>query len=123
MFEVLDIFQVILAQAGQQGPPPNGPLVMIGMFVFVMIFMYIFTIRPQKVKERNHMEAVSKLKKGDEVLLESGIYGEVFSVEKETIMVKIADKVVIKVHQRGVRLILTGEGSSQEANQLANKGA
>ena len=122
MFEILDVTQVLLAQAGQTAQPP-GPLFMVGMFVFVLIFMYIFTIRPQRVKERKHLEAVSKLKKGDEVLLDSGIYGEVFSVDKEIVMVKIADKVVVKVHQRGVRLILTGENTGQEANQLAKKGA
>jgi len=31
--------------------------------------------------------------------------------------VKIADKVVVKVHQRGVRLILTGEAADKDANK------
>lgn len=122
MFQILDLSQVLLAQAAKQAQGP-GILQIGGMFVFVLIFMYLFTIRPQKIKEKKHLEAVSKLKKGDEVLLESGIYGEIFSLDKETIMVKIADKVVIKVHQRGIRIIIAGESVDQEAKQLAKKGA
>ena len=106
----------------QSAPPQGGGITMIGMIFIFMIFVYLMVIRPQKVKEKKHQEAVSKLKKGDEVLLESGIYGEVFSVEKETVMVKIADKVIIKVHQRGVRLILTGEAADKDA-KTDSKGA
>ncbi len=46
-------------------------------------------------------------------MLEGGIYGEVSSVDKETVFVKIADKVVIKVHQRAIRLILTGDAAEK----------
>ena len=121
MFEILDATQVLLGQAVQQ-PPPPGPLTMFGTIAIMMFVMYLVVYRPKSIKEKKHLEAVTKLKKGDEVLLDSGIYGEVFSVEKETVMVKIADKVVVKVHQRGVRLILTGE-VGEESKQLASKGA
>lgn len=122
MFQILDLDHVLLGQAAQQAQG-GGPLQLFGMVIFMFIFMWLFLWRPQKIKEKKHLEAVTKLKKGDEVLLESGIYGEVFSVDKETVMVKIADKVVIKVHQRGVRLILTGENVDQDAKELAKKGA
>lgn len=123
MFEILDLTQVLLGQAVEKPAQAGGPLQLFGMIVFMFIFMWLFLWRPQKIKEKKHLEAVTKLKKGDDVLLDSGIYGEVFSVDKETIMVKVADKVVIKVHQRGVRLILTGEDAGQESKQLASKGA
>ena len=122
MFEILDLTQVLLGQATQQ-PPPPGPLTMFGTIAIMMFVMYLVVYRPKNIKEKKHLEAVTKLKKGDEVLLDSGIYGEIFSVDKETVMVKIADKVVVKVHQRGVRLILTGADAGQESKQLASKGA
>lgn len=112
-------FLHVLANQGQ--PQGGGLLTMVGMFVFIFAFMYIFTIRPQRVKERKHQEAVSRLKKGDEVMLESGIYGEIFSVEKDTILVKIADKVVIKVHQRGIRVIMTGQGAENNDTKTDSK--
>ena len=114
---MLEIFETaeFFISANAAPPQGGGPIQMFGMIIIFMIFMYLLVIRPQKVKDKKHQEAVSKLKKGDEVLLEGGIYGEIFSVEKETVMVKIADKVTIKVHQRGVRLILTGETADKDA--------
>lgn len=110
----------LLGQAANQ-PAGGGPIYMVGLFIIMFIFMYIFTIRPQRVKEKKHLEAVSKLKKGDNILLESGIYGEVFSVESDTLHVKVADKVVIKVHQRGIRVILAGESAAEVDAKFGNK--
>ncbi len=103
-------FLVILQGQPNQG---SGWLTMLGMFIFFFAFMYLFTIRPQKIKEKKHQEAVARLIKGNEVMLEGGIYGEVSSVDKDTVFVKIADKVVIKVHQRAIRLILTGDAAEK----------
>ena len=104
----------ILAQApGQQ---PASPLFMIGIFVIMFAFMYLFTIRPQRIKEKKHMEQVSKLKKDDEVMLDGGIYGSIHSVEQDSMLVKIADKCIIKVHQRGVRVILKNESAPAAAS-------
>ena len=106
----------VLAQAA---PQPASPVFMIGMIVIMFAFMYLFTIRPQKQREKKHLEAVSQLKKGDEVMLEGGIYGSIHSVESDSMLVKIADKCVVKVHQRGVRVILKGEnaGSASEVKK------
>jgi preprotein translocase subunit YajC len=93
---------VILA-AAKEGD--GGGLFSIGLMVIMFAFMYLFMIRPQKVKEKKLREEVAKLKKGDAVMLESGIYGEIHAVEQESMQVKIADKCIIKVHQRGVRVL------------------
>ncbi len=94
--------EAIVANAKQA---EGGGLFSIGLMVIMFAFMYLFMIRPQKVKEKKHAEEVAKLKKGDAVMLESGIYGEIHAVEQDAMMVKIADKCVIKVHQRGVRVL------------------
>ena len=108
----------VLAQAGGQ-PPGLGPFTMIGMMIFMFAFMYFFTIRPQKQREKKHQEEVSKLKKGDQILLESGIYGEIFAVENESMLVKIAEKTTIKVHPRGIRMILNSDSAEVTKDQLA----
>jgi preprotein translocase subunit YajC len=99
----------VLAQAKPQGP---GPFTFVGMMVFMFAFMYFFTIRPQKQKEKKHQEEIAKLKKGDNVMLDSGIYGEIHSVETDSMHVKIAEKTIIKIQQRSVRLIIRDEAVS-----------
>ncbi|MCM8530672.1 MAG: preprotein translocase subunit YajC [Lentisphaeraceae bacterium] len=104
MSSLIDITAVV-AQASK--PQAGlGPFTMVGMMFFMFGFIYFFSIRPQKQKEKKHQEEVSKLKKGDAIMLESGIYGEIFSVEADSMHIKIADKTVIKVHPRGVRVII-----------------
>ena len=101
-------FAATIAQAKPEGP---GPFTFVGMMVFMFVFMYFFTIRPQKQKEKKHLEEVAKLKKGNNVMLDSGIYGEIHSVENETMHVKIAEKTIIKVHQRSVRQIIKSDSA------------
>ena len=108
----------VLAQAASK-PPGLGPFTMIGMMIFMFAFMYFFTIRPQKQREKKHQEEVSKLKKGDQILLESGIYGEIFAVESDSMLVKIAEKTTIKVHPRGIRMIIKSDSAEVTKEQLA----
>ncbi|MCH2205723.1 MAG: preprotein translocase subunit YajC [Lentisphaerales bacterium] len=107
----------VIANAGGQ-PPGLGPFTMIGMMIFMFAFMYFFTIRPQKQKEKKHQEEVAKLKKGDQVLLESGIYGEIFAAENDAMFVKIAEKTNIKVHPRGIRMIIKSDSAEPTKEEV-----
>jgi preprotein translocase subunit YajC len=93
----------VLAQTKSGG---LNPVFMIGMIVIMFGFMYIFQIRPQRTKEKKLQESVSKLMKGDEVMLSGGIFGSVHSIESDTLLVKIAEKCIVKVHQRAVSTIM-----------------
>ena len=95
-----DTFFVAQANGGAGAA---GPITII---VYMLIFfgvMYVFSIRPQKIKAKKHEDELSRLKKGDEVVLISGIYGEIQSVESESFLVKIAEKTVVKVTPTAVR--------------------
>ena len=98
MSSLIDITATIAQAPGKQGG--LGPFTMIGMMIFMFGFMYFFTIRPQRQREKKHAEEVAKLKKGDQVMLESGIYGEIFAVENDAMIVKIAEKTNIKVFRQ-----------------------
>ena len=109
---------MVIAQGGKE-PPGLGPFTMIGMMIFMFAFMYFFTIRPQRQKEKKHQEEVAKLKKGDQILMESGIYGEIFAVENDAMLVKIADKTTIKVHPRGIRMIMKSDSAEVTKEKMA----
>jgi preprotein translocase subunit YajC len=95
----------LLAQAPAK---PNPILPMIVLFIIMFGFMSLMK-RSQRKKEEKHGANVAKLIKGDEVMLDSGIYGSINSVEQDTMLVKIADKCIVKVHQRSIRQILKNE--------------
>ena len=95
-----------LALTGAAGKTQGGgPIELILMMVIFMGIWYVVAIRPKTVQEKKKRAAVALLKKSDPVMLEGGIFGEVDRVENDFIMVKIADKTIIKVHSRGVSSI------------------
>jgi len=86
---------------------------MIPMAVIIGIF-YFLVIAPAN-KQRKKTEAMlAALKKGDPVMTSGGIYGTVQSVDTETVILKIADNVKIKIAKSSVAG-LTGEAGSQQS--------
>lgn len=91
---------------GAAKQPAGDGMIVITLYIVIMaITWWVLAVRPKTIQEKKQRETIAKLKKSDPVMLESGIYGEVDRVENDFIMVKIADKTVIKVHSRGVRSI------------------
>ena len=81
----------------------TGMLPIVGMFVVI----YFFMIRPQQKKMKAHREMVSQLRRGDRVLLQGGIYGQVAKVNGDNeLLIEIADKVQIKVIRSAVTEVL-----------------
>jgi len=85
-----------VVKAGAPAGAMGGFGSMIPILLMLPIF-YFFLIRPQKKQQQAHREMINGLSKGDEVVTSSGIYGEIFAIDDKTIILKIADKVKIKI--------------------------
>ena len=77
---------------------------------FVLIFgvFYLMLIRPQQKRAKQHKEMVSKLSRGDKVIISSGITGLVSKAvaEKDTIEVEIATGVYVNLLRANVTTLL-----------------
>ena len=77
---------------------------------FVLIFgvFYLMLIRPQQKRAKQHKEMVSKLSRGDKVIISSGITGIISKAvaEKDTIEVEIATGVYVNLHRANVTTLL-----------------
>ena len=77
---------------------------------FVLIFgvFYLMLIRPQQKRAKQHIEMVSKLSRGDKVIISSGITGIVSKAvaEKDTIEVEIATGVYVNLLRANVTTLL-----------------
>ncbi len=71
---------------------------------FVVIFgmMYFFMIRPQRRKQKEREEMQKVLRKGDNVVTTSGIYGQIESVSEDTIVLKIESGATMRVTRDSV---------------------
>ena len=91
----------LFGQSNQGG----GILSMLMMFGAMFAILYFVMIRPQQKQQRKHAELISSLKKGDEVILSSGIVGRIFSVEDKFLVLELADKNKMKVLKIAVQAL------------------
>ena len=94
---------------GQGGAQGGGMLSMIMLFGGMFAIMYFILIRPQQKQQKKHLDLISSLKKGDEVVLSSGIVGRVFSVEEKYLVLEMLDKNKVKVLRHAVQALLGSE--------------
>jgi len=66
------------------------------MFIIVGAIFWFLVLKPQQDKLKAQQNLLSALKKGDAVVTSSGIIGRVAAVEKDHILVEIANNVRVK---------------------------
>ena len=109
------VFEVMPLVAAQQ--PQGSPIVLILYMVIFIGTWYVLVIRPKQIQQKKHAEEISLLKKGANVLLQSGIYGEVHNVESNHIMVKIAEKTIVKVDPRSISTVLKEDAENSKEDK------
>ena len=68
--------------------------------------MYLFIIRPQRKRQKEHTDLITGLSKGDEVTMTSGILGKVVKLEGEYVVVEVNDKLELKFQKSAVHAVL-----------------
>ena len=87
---------IAYAMAPTEGGGGGG---MTSLFPLIAIFaiFYFLLIRPQQKKAKTHRMMLERLKKGDQVLTQGGVYGKITSLADNFVTLEIADKVRVKV--------------------------
>ena len=83
-------------------PGQANPLVTFLPLILVFVVFYFFMIRPQMKKQKEMNTYRSSLKKGDKVVTTGGIYGRVFEVKDNHIMMEVGGDVRLKVDKNAV---------------------
>ncbi|MCA0423539.1 MAG: preprotein translocase subunit YajC [Proteobacteria bacterium] len=87
------------AFAQAAGTPGAGDLIaQFAPFLIILIIMYFLLIRPQQKRVREHQELIKGIRRGDTVVMSSGMIGKVTKViDDGEIEVEIADNVRVRV--------------------------
>lgn len=81
------------AAAAQQPSLLDSLFPILAMFVV----FYFFIILPQKKRRKQHDEFLGNLKRGDQVITNSGIFGKVEGITESFVTLEIADDVKVKI--------------------------
>ena len=86
-----------------------------GPMVLMAVMFYFLLYRPQRAEQKRRADMLATLHKGNKVITVGGIYGEIVSLEKGSLMLKVADKVVIQVTRNAISRNLTqGKAAKDE---------
>lgn len=94
---------------------PNQLIQLIGLPLALFVLFYFLMIRPQQRRMKQHQEMLAGLKRGDNVVLSSGVYGKIVRVEDATVGVEIATGVTVKVRKAMITEVET-RGTPAPAN-------
>jgi preprotein translocase subunit YajC len=71
-------------------------------FVLIALVFWFLIVRPQRRRQHALASTQSSLDVGSEVMLGSGIFGTVASLDDETIMLELSPGTVVKVSRQAV---------------------
>ncbi len=91
----------LLQAAPSQGP---GGLLQFAPMIFIFVIFYFLLIAPMRKKQKKAQEMLSKLKKGDEVVTNGGIFGRIAALDEERgfLVLEISTNVKVKVLRSAV---------------------
>ena len=72
----------------------------------LVVFFYLFLIRPQQKQQKQRAEMLNNLKKGDKVLNHGGFICTITEVKEDRVIVRIGDKVEVPMVKEGIAKIL-----------------
>lgn len=97
--------------------PQNSTWSTLVPVVLIFAVFYFFLIRPQEKRRRQQEELVGSVKKGEEVLTNSGIFGVVTYVNDKdnTVEVEIAKDTKVKMLKNSISNIISRKPETKEA--------
>lgn len=99
-----------MAEGASAGPGEGMSLLfLVGMFVI----MYLFIIRPQVKRQKEHKKLVEGISKGDEVQTMGGLMGKITEVGENFVKLEVAENTIVTVRRVSIEAVMP-KGSLKE---------
>src|SRR5262249_9837228 len=85
---------------------PMGSIIMVVAFIAIFYFLLL---RPQRKIQEDHKKMVEAIKKGDDVMTDGGILGQVVHVAEDRVTIRTAESTRIVVARCKINRVMTPE--------------
>lgn len=82
-----------------------GPFTMI---IPMIAIFYFLLWRPEQLKRKKHQNMLSNLSKADEVVTTGGLHGKIVGVDKDIVVLSIAENVKVEVSRSAIAFLKKG---------------
>lgn len=92
--------------AGGSAPQGGDPYITIIIFIGLIAFFWLFLIRPQQKRQKEHQKMLAAINKGDEVVTSGGVLGRIKDLDEQFITLEVAPGVDHKVQRQAISAVL-----------------
>jgi preprotein translocase subunit YajC len=103
----------ILAQAAAEGA---SPLIQLLPVLLIFAIFYFLLLAPMRKRQKAHQALLGQLKRGDRVVTNGGLLGEISAVEEKVVHLKLSDNVKVRVVKTAIAG-LEGDPVAEEGNK------
>lgn len=108
------VFASLALQAAPAGDQ-YGLIRLLFTFVPLILIFYFLLIRPQRKLQQKHMELIQALKKGDEVITDGGIIGQIVHLTDDRVTIRTGENTRIVLVRGKIARVVTSESTTTEA--------
>jgi len=95
-----------------QGASQPSSISLLLPLILIMVIFYFLMILPAQRRQKKAAQMLKSLKTGDKVITNGGIYGTIVGLEDDSVQLRIADQVKIKI----ARSAIAGLQAEQKGN-------
>lgn len=81
--------------------------------LFMLVIFYFLLYRPQKQAKQEREKMLSELQVGTEIVTVGGIYGKIISLDEETLQLKIAEGIEIKIARQAIGTLASNSKTTE----------
>ena len=85
----------------QAGSQPGGFTLFLPL-ILIMVIFYFLMILPAQRRQKKTAEMLNNLKTGDKVITNGGIHGTIVGLESDSVLLRVAEQVKIKVSRSAI---------------------
>ncbi len=107
------MISVAYAQEAATATAGGLPAILSSALPFILVFavFYFVLLRPQMQTAKKHAEMIAALKKGDVIVTDGGLIGEIQNIKDAMVQMRVAEGVVLTVAREAIRTTLTGDAA------------
>jgi preprotein translocase subunit YajC len=84
----------------------------IGMLLIFFLIFYFLILRPQQRRQKEMQKMIAALKRGDRVLTSGGLYGTVWDVKEDLLVVKLTEDLKVEMAKSAVQAVINRNPAS-----------
>ena len=85
-----------------QAPSQPSGITLLLPLILIMVIFYFLMIMPAQRRQKKVTEMLKNLKNGDKVITNGGIYGTIVGLEDDSVQLRIAEQVKIKLSRSAI---------------------